>query len=67
MKKTGYKPIEIKDTMDENIINNIKENIVKSMKRKVKLEAKLLKNTLLLNCENIELKSNKYVLKKNSL
>ena len=64
LKSTGYKPIEIKDTTDENIINEVIENIIKSMKRKVKHELKLLKNTLLLICPNIELKSNKYVLKK---
>ena len=64
LKSTGYKPIEIKDTTDENIINEVIENIIKSMKRKVKHDRKLLKNTLLLICPNIELKSNKYVLKK---
>ena len=64
MKSTGYKPIEIKDTTDESIINEVIENIIKSMKRKVKHERKLLKNTLLLICPNIELKSKKYVLKK---
>ena len=67
LKSTGYKPIEIKDTTDENIINEVIENIIKSMKRKVKIDQKLLKNTLLLICPNIELKSNKYVLKKNKI
>ena len=30
---TGFKPVEIKDCIDENIINDIKKNSIKSMEK----------------------------------
>ena len=43
----------LKDIDNENIINEEISNITKSMQRKIKLDKKALKNTLLLICQNI--------------
>ena len=64
MKSTGYKPADIKDTSNEDVIKEVVENIIKSMRRKVKFDQKALKNTLLLICPEIEMISNIYNLKK---
>ena len=50
LKSTGYKPAEIKDTSNADIIKEVIKNIIKSMRRKVKFDQKALKNTLLLIC-----------------
>ena len=69
LKNTGYKPEELKDVIDEDIINEVIENIIKSMRRKIKIDQKalknmLLKNMLLLIWTDIELISDKYILNK---
>ena len=62
LKSTGYKPCEIKDITDENIIETVIANIIKSMRRKVKFDKKALKNSMLLINPEIKFQSNKYVL-----
>ena len=64
IKSTGFKPIEIRHVVDKNIIENVNNNIIKSMKRKLKNKNKITKNTLLLLCPEIEIKNNVYVFKK---
>ena len=48
IESTGYKPCEIKDITDENIIETVIANIIKYMRRKVKFNKKVLKNSMLL-------------------
>ena len=64
IKSTGFKPIEIRHVVDKNIIEKVINNIIKSMKRKLKNKNKITKNTLLLLCPEIEIKNNVYVFKK---
>ena len=64
LKSTGFKPADLKDIDDENIINEVISNIIKSMQRKIKFDKKALKNTLLLICQNICFLSGKYILQK---
>ena len=64
LKSTGFKPAELKDIEDENIINEVISNIIKSMQRKNKFDKKALKNTLLSICQNIYFLSDKYILQK---
>ena len=63
LKSTGYKPSELKDNTDETIIEDVIANIIKSMRRKVKLDKKSLKNSMLLICSEIKLQNNKFILK----
>ena len=64
LKSTGLKPIELRDCTNEAIIKQVNKNIIKYMKRKIKKDNKIEKNTLLLIAYDIEKKGNKYVLKK---
>ena len=64
LKNTGFKPADLKDIEDENIINEVISNIIRSMQRKIKFDKKSLKNTLLLICQNIYFLSDKYILQK---
>ena len=64
IKSTGYKPIEIRHIEDKKIIEEVNNNIIKSMKRKIKNKNKVRKNTLLLICPELELKNKVYVFKK---
>ena len=64
LKSTGYKPIELRNNNDKTIIKEVVENVIKSMKRKIKNNFKLKKNTMLLISNGIEKKSNRYELKK---
>ena len=64
LKNTGFKPADLKDIEDENIINEVISNIIKSMQRKNKFDKKALKNTLLLICQNIYFLSDKYILQR---
>ena len=63
LKSTGFKPIELKDCTNEEIIKQVNKNIIKSMKRKIKKDNKIEKNTLLLIASDIEKKGNRYILK----
>ena len=56
-------PSELKDNTDETIIEDVIANIIKSMRRKVKLDKKSLKNSMLLICSEIKLQNNKFILK----
>ena len=60
LKSTGYKPIELRNNNDKTIIKEVVENVIKSMKRKIKNNFKLKKNTMLLISNDIEKKSNRY-------
>ena len=42
LKGTGFKPIDLKDIDEKNIINEVISNIIKSMLRKIKLDKKAL-------------------------
>ena len=64
LKSTGFKPIELRDCTDEEIIKKVNKNIIKSMRRKIKKDNNIKKNTLLLIASDIEKKGNGYVLKK---
>ena len=64
LKSTGFKPIEIKDCSNEELIDQINKNIIKSMKRKIKKDNNIQKNTLLLIASEIEMSGNRYILKK---
>ena len=55
-KSTGYKPNELKDNTDEIIITAVIANIIKSMRRKVKLDKKSLKNSMFLIYSEIKFK-----------
>ena len=61
---TGYKPVDIKNTTDETIINEEVLNIIKSMKRKINKFYYYVENTLLLVVYKISLKVNRYILTK---
>ena len=63
LKSTGFKPIEIKDCSNEELIDQINKNIIKSMKRKIKKDNNIQKNTLLLIASEIEKSGNRYILK----
>ena len=63
LKSTGYKPVDLRDNNDEMVIKEVVENVIKSMKRKIKVNNKLKKNTMLLLCNDIEIKNNRYDLK----
>ena len=62
LKSTGHKPIDIRNTTDVNIINEVVLNLVKSMKRKIDKFKYCVKNTLLLVSNEICLKGNRYIL-----
>ena len=64
MKSTGFKPIELKDCTNEQLIDQVNKNIIKSMKRKIKKENNIQKNTLLLITSEIEKSGNRYIKKK---
>ena len=63
IKSTGYKPIDIKNTEDKNLIDSVNKNIINSMKRKINFKNKIVKNTLLLISPDIENRNNIYILK----
>ena len=48
LSSTGYKPNDIRNTADDKIIQEVTNNIMKSMKRKVDKYSKCPENTLLL-------------------
>ena len=57
LNSTGFKPIELRNNYDENIINEVVNNIIKSMIRKInKFEYCCNQNTLLLISPNIKFK-----------
>ena len=62
---TKYEPNFLRNITNESLIEEVVNNIVNCMKRKIKKNKILPKNTLLLLNEEIELKGNFYVLKKN--
>ena len=43
LKSTGYKPVDLRDNNDEMVIKEVVENVIKSMKRKIKVNNKLKK------------------------
>lgn len=61
---TKYKPIELRDVKDENIINEVITNIINSMQRKLKNVTKYPKNTLLLLNPNLKIKGKVFHLTK---
>lgn len=61
---TKYKPVELRDVKDENLIDEVINNIINSMKRKLKNITKCPKNTLLLLNSDLVLKGKIYHLKK---
>ena len=61
---TKYKPVELRDVKDENSIDEVINNIINSMKRKLKDITKCPKNTLLLLNSDLVLKGKIYHLKK---
>ena len=67
IKSTGYKPIELRNNVNKDIIEIVNKNIIKSMKRKISKKYNLPKNTLLLICPNIELKTDIYKLRCNKV
>ena len=64
LNSTGYKPVDLRNITDQNIINEVILNIIKSMKRKVDKFSYCVENTLLLVTDDIILKGNRYILKK---
>ena len=60
-----FKPNEIRHIENKLVINQVINNIVKSMKRKADKGIKIEENTLLLIIKDIGLKGNNYILKKN--
>ncbi len=64
LKSTGYKPVDLRNVEDKNIIDEVNKNIIKSMNRKVTKKLKIPKNTLLLLTPDIEIRNNIYILKK---
>ena len=52
------------DYINEEIMNQVNENIIKSMKRKIKKNNNIEKNTLLLITSEFEKSGNRYILKK---
>lgn len=64
LSSTGFKPVEIRNTEDKDLINQLVLNIIKSMKRKIDKFKECVPNTLLLICEDVELHGNRYLLKK---
>ena len=67
LSSTGYKPNDIRNIADDKIIQEVTNNIVKSMKRKVDKYTKCPENTLLLITKNIILKGENYILRKNKI
>ena len=61
---TKRKPIEIKDIEDQDEINEINMNIIKSISRKIKDEPNISKYDLLLLCDNIKVNKDTIVLDK---
>ena len=61
---TKYEPNYLRNINDKNIITEVIENIIQSMKRKVNKYEKCPKNTMLLLCPNIARKGKIYCLKK---
>ena len=55
---TKYIPVNIKDTEDPELINEINLNIIKSMSRKLKSEPNITENDPLLLIDNIKLSNN---------
>lgn len=64
LSSTGYKPVDLRNVTDKDIINDVLKNIIKSMQRKIDKCITCKKNTLLLIAKDIKLKGNSYVLKK---
>ena len=64
LKRTGFKPFELRHNEDKKIIEIVNKNIIKSMKRKFKPKNNMKENTLLLLCPELEIKNNVYVFKK---
>ena len=64
LSSTGYKPVDIRDTKDKDIINKVVLNIIKSMQRKLDKFKYCIEKTLLLITKEIELKGSRYILKK---
>ena len=64
---TKRKPIDIKDIDNEEEINEINLNIIKSMSRKIKAEPNISKDDVLLLIDNIKVNKNVICLNKKKL
>ena len=62
---TNYKPCDLRDNNDEVIINEVVNNIIKSMLRKIKKFGYCGKNTLLLITPYIVMKNKRFIYIKN--
>ena len=63
IKRTGYKPKDLRNIEDQKIIGDVNKNIMKSINRKIGHGDKIFKNTMLLICPDLEIRNKTYNLR----